>query len=52
MIIPIYAIQRDPNYFPNPAQFDPERFSQENKMNVLPYTLMSFGSGPRRCLGI
>lgn len=51
VIIPIYAIQRDPNYFPNPTQFDPERFSQENKTHVLPYTLMSFGSGPRRCLG-
>lgn len=52
IIIPIFAIQRDPKYFPNPTQFDPERFSQENKINILPYTLMSFGSGPRRCLGI
>lgn len=51
IIIPIFAIQRDENYFPNPTQFDPERFSPENKANILPYTLISFGSGPRRCLG-
>lgn len=51
VIIPSFAIQRDPNYFSNPNKFDPERFSVENKKNILPYTLLSFGVGPRSCVG-
>lgn len=49
--IPIYSIQRDPKYFPNPDKFDPERFSDENKDKVKPYTFLAFGSGPRNCIG-
>lgn len=49
--IPIYGLQRDPNYYPNPDKFDPERFSDENKSEVNPYTYLTFGAGPRNCLG-
>ncbi|EFA09275.1 cytochrome P450 9e2 [Tribolium castaneum] len=49
--IPMYAIQRDPKYFPEPERFIPERFSDENKSKVQPYTFMSFGTGPRSCIG-
>lgn len=52
IIIPSFAIQRDPEYFPEPNKFDPERFSVENKKNILPYTLLSFGVGPRSCVGM
>lgn len=51
VIIPSCTIQRDAEYFPNPNKFDPERFSQENKKNINPYTTMSFGAGPRKCIG-
>ncbi|XP_063916065.1 cytochrome P450 9e2-like [Zophobas morio] len=49
--IPIFAIHRDPKYYPEPERFDPERFSDENKANVKPYTYLPFGTGPRNCIG-
>lgn len=49
--IPTIAIQRDPQYFPNPNCFDPERFSDERKGEVQPFTYMPFGAGPRNCIG-
>ncbi|XP_011866847.1 PREDICTED: cytochrome P450 9e2-like isoform X3 [Vollenhovia emeryi] len=51
LIFPVYALHHDPAYFPNPDKFDPERFSEENKDNILPYTYLPFGHGPRKCIG-
>ncbi|XP_011869169.1 PREDICTED: cytochrome P450 9e2-like [Vollenhovia emeryi] len=51
LMIPVYALHRDPKYFPNPDKFDPERFSEKNKDNILPYTYLPFGHGPRKCIG-
>lgn len=42
----------DPEYFPNPEQFDPERFNKENKKNIKDFTYIPFGEGPRMCLGM
>jgi len=49
--LPFQGIHRDPNFFPNPEKFDPERFSDENKDSIRPYTYMPFGTGPRNCIG-
>ncbi|PSN49032.1 Cytochrome P450 9e2 [Blattella germanica] len=49
--VPIYALHRDPEHFPNPDAFDPERFSDENKHNIKPSTYIPFGIGPRICIG-
>ncbi|KAH8359122.1 hypothetical protein KR093_004467, partial [Drosophila rubida] len=49
--LPVAAVQRDPRYFENPEKFDPERFSDENKHKIQPYTYYPFGSGPRNCIG-
>ncbi|CAG9785987.1 unnamed protein product [Diatraea saccharalis] len=45
-----WAIHRDPKYFPNPTKFDPERFSEENKHKIVPFSYMPFGLGPRNCI--
>lgn len=49
--IPIFAYHRDPNFFPDPMKFDPDRFSDENKHNIDPDTYLPFGIGPRNCIG-
>lgn len=45
------AIHKDEKYFPNPLQFDPERFSEENLASVNPHAYLPWGSGPRTCIG-
>jgi cytochrome P450 family 6 len=49
--IPVFALHHDPQYFPDPDKFDPERFTEENKKNLPNYTYLPFGEGPRICLG-
>nr|AKZ17701.1 cytochrome P450 monooxygenase CYP9Z63 [Tenebrio molitor] len=51
VLISMYAIHRDPQYYPDPDRFDPERFSDENKSKIHPYTYLPFGTGPRSCIG-
>jgi cytochrome P450 family 20 subfamily A len=42
----------DPEVFPDPDKFDPERFSSENKSRLPPYAFEPFGfAGKRKCLG-
>ncbi|XP_074098080.1 LOW QUALITY PROTEIN: cytochrome P450 6A1-like [Cotesia typhae] len=49
--IPTLGIQRDPEYYPNPSVFDPERFSEEQVKSRHDMTFLSFGDGPRNCIG-
>lgn len=50
-LLPIYGIHNDPKYFPEPEKFDPERFSDENKGNIVSGSYAPFGVGPRNCIG-
>jgi cytochrome P450 len=46
-----YVVQRDARYFPNPEVFDPERFAPGRIEQILPYSYIPFGGGPRICIG-
>lgn len=50
--IPVYAMHHDPDNFPDPKKFDPERFSDENVGSIKPYSYLPFGAGPRNCIGM
>lgn len=43
--IPIHAIHHDEKYYPNPFQFNPDRFMPQNRHNLVPYTYLPFGGG-------
>ncbi|CAG2109522.1 unnamed protein product, partial [Medioppia subpectinata] len=50
--IPVYAIHHSKEYYPNAEMFIPDRFLPENRHQIIPYTYLPFGSGPRNCIGM
>nr|ACO55746.1 cytochrome P450 [Bombyx mandarina] len=50
--IPVYHLQRNPKYFPEPNKFDPRRFLPEAKQTIYPFTYMPFGEGHRMCIAM
>ena len=48
---PIFLLHRNPEYWPNPDQFDPERFNPNNEQSYPTFAFLPFGEGPRNCIG-
>ncbi|XP_013119454.2 cytochrome P450 6d1 isoform X1 [Stomoxys calcitrans] len=49
ILISLYGIHRDEEYFPNPLDYKPERFDP-NSEDCNPVAYMPFGEGPRHCI--
>ncbi len=48
----IYSLHHDPEFYPEPEKFDPERFNEENKRKRDSAAYIPWGAGPRHCIGI
>ncbi|NP_001088495.1 cytochrome P450 family 3 subfamily A member 5 L homeolog [Xenopus laevis] len=52
IVVPLFVLHLNPEVWPEPEKFQPERFSKENQKNQDPYSFLPFGTGPRNCIGM
>nr|CAD7202888.1 unnamed protein product [Timema douglasi] len=52
VVIPTLALHHDPQYYPDPDRFNPERFSEDSIQTRPKYVYFPFGGGPRICLAV
>ncbi|KAG5329969.1 CP6J1 protein, partial [Acromyrmex heyeri] len=52
ILISVQALHKDPQYWENPEEYDPERFNSDRKHNIDRFTFLPFGEGPRICVGM
>ncbi|XP_076683508.1 cytochrome P450 9e2-like [Andrena cerasifolii] len=50
--IPVWSLHHDPEHWPDPEVFDPDRFSEDRKQDIQKMTFLPFGEGPRMCVGM
>lgn len=47
----IIGVHRNPDIYPDPLKFDPERFDVNKQTNRHPFAFIPFSAGPRNCIG-
>ncbi|XP_017019071.1 probable cytochrome P450 6a20 [Drosophila kikkawai] len=52
VIVPTLGIHHDPEFYPEPEKFIPERFDEDQVRQRPACTFLPFGDGPRNCIGI
>ncbi|XP_013112033.2 cytochrome P450 6a9 isoform X1 [Stomoxys calcitrans] len=52
VVIPAFAMHRDPEIYPEPEKFDPERFDEDKVKQRETVEFLAFGDGPRNCIGM
>jgi len=52
VIFDVQSVHHNPEYYPEPEKWIPDRFMPENRDQLTPYTYMPFGLGPRNCVGM
>ncbi|KAJ8672829.1 hypothetical protein QAD02_004089 [Eretmocerus hayati] len=50
LVVSISGLHSNPDVYPHPDTFDPERFTKENRSKRHPYFFLPFGEGPRVCI--
>ncbi|XP_063105668.1 thromboxane-A synthase isoform X2 [Cavia porcellus] len=50
--VAVGALHHDPEFWPHPETFNPERFTAEARQQRRSFTYLPFGAGPRSCLGV
>ncbi|KAH8356276.1 hypothetical protein KR200_007094, partial [Drosophila serrata] len=52
VVVPTWGIHHDPEFYPEPEKFIPERFDEEQVKQRPACTFLPFGDGPRNCIGL
>ncbi|XP_020800177.1 probable cytochrome P450 6a20 [Drosophila serrata] len=52
VLVPTLGIHHDPEFYPEPEKFIPERFDEDQVKQRPACTFLPFGDGPRNCIGL